>query len=268
MEMTHYMELLATNQPWNLIMFMAIPVILAEILAISELYLLFKNKSSGKVHSLSRFAGIAAGIYFTGVFIYLFLNAVVPLSVSGGWRGIADMIAVLTYLAGVVPLGAITLLELGLIKKKASEQEKKKTHVFWIGAFLVLAHVAMIFGMLNPTVTGWKETTVTTSQHQMSDGSMMNSDMNMSMNDMNQSLVGKKSDEFDKAFIHQMIMHHQGAVEMAETAQKNAKHQEIKDLAKDIIASQSAEITNMERWQQEWGYTNNEDKSTMQMMHR
>lgn len=25
--MTHYMELLATNQPWNLLIFMAIPVI-------------------------------------------------------------------------------------------------------------------------------------------------------------------------------------------------------------------------------------------------
>ena len=28
MNMTHYMELLATNQPWNLIIFMAIPVVL------------------------------------------------------------------------------------------------------------------------------------------------------------------------------------------------------------------------------------------------
>ena len=28
MSMTHYMELLASNQPWNLILFMAIPVIL------------------------------------------------------------------------------------------------------------------------------------------------------------------------------------------------------------------------------------------------
>ena len=32
MNMTHYMELLATNQPWNLIMYMVIPVALAEAL--------------------------------------------------------------------------------------------------------------------------------------------------------------------------------------------------------------------------------------------
>ena len=47
MNMTHYMELLATNQPWNLIIFMAIPVILAETLAITELYLLFSRKFEG-----------------------------------------------------------------------------------------------------------------------------------------------------------------------------------------------------------------------------
>lgn len=28
--MTHYMGLLAVNQPWNLLLFMAIPVVLAE----------------------------------------------------------------------------------------------------------------------------------------------------------------------------------------------------------------------------------------------
>ena len=37
MAMTHYMELLAVRQPWNLLLFMALPVILAETLAITEL---------------------------------------------------------------------------------------------------------------------------------------------------------------------------------------------------------------------------------------
>jgi len=267
MEMTHYMELLATNQPWNLILFMAIPVVLAEILAISELYLLFQNKSSGRVYSLSKFAGIAAGIYFTGVFVYLFSTAVIPLTTNGGWRGIADVIAVLTYLSGVVPLGVIALLELNLIKKDASERDKKKTHVFWIGAFLVLAHIAMIFGMLNPTVAGWKESDSESSQHQMSDDTTMSSEMNTSMEDMSQALKNKTGDEFDKAFLHQMIMHHQGAVEMADAAQKYAKHQEIKDLARNIITSQAAEITDMERWQQEWGYMSESDASMMHTMH-
>lgn len=41
MNMTHYMELLATNQPWNLIMYMVIPVALAEALVATEFFLPF-----------------------------------------------------------------------------------------------------------------------------------------------------------------------------------------------------------------------------------
>lgn len=154
MEMTHYMELLATNQPWNLLIFMAIPVILAEYIAISELYILFTHKE-GRIKQLNRVAGIILGIYFFGVFLYLMKNAVLPLTMSGGWRGIGDIIAVGFYLLGVVPLGGIALLEMGLFKKQDSAHEKMKMHVFFVGMFLVVAHIAMIFGMLNPTVVGY-----------------------------------------------------------------------------------------------------------------
>lgn len=58
MQMTHYMELLAVNQPWNLILFMAIPVILAETVAISELYLLITKKRDGNIALMSKIAGI------------------------------------------------------------------------------------------------------------------------------------------------------------------------------------------------------------------
>ena len=34
MNMTHYMELLATNQPWNLIIYMLIPVALAVVFSL------------------------------------------------------------------------------------------------------------------------------------------------------------------------------------------------------------------------------------------
>lgn len=159
MSMTHYMELLSTQQPWNLLIFMAIPVVLAETLAIAELYLLFTKNNTGKVRQISRIAGIAAGIYFTGIFLYLFKNAVIPITAAGEWRGIADVIAVGMYLLGVVPLAGIALLELGLIYKKADEHKKRMVHAFLIGMFLIVAHVAMIFGMLDPSVTGYTTST-------------------------------------------------------------------------------------------------------------
>jgi hypothetical protein len=150
MNMTHYMELLATNQPWNLIIFMAIPVILAEFIAVTELiFLLNRNFGSG-VKKANRIASIVAGIYFLFIFIYLFFTAFIPLSTQGGWRGIADVIAVGFYLLGVVPLFGMTLLELGLIARGRTDQDKIKVHAGFVGLFLVVAHVAMIFGMLDP----------------------------------------------------------------------------------------------------------------------
>lgn len=148
--MTHYMELLATNQPWNLILFMAIPVILAEFIAVTELYILLQKNVRGTLKKLNGIAGIIVGLYFVGVFVYLLFNAVIPLTTTGGWRGPADLIAVGFYLLGVVPLLGMALLELGVVLRSASPEAKLKLHATFVGVFLIVAHVAMIFGMLDP----------------------------------------------------------------------------------------------------------------------
>jgi uncharacterized protein (DUF305 family) len=77
---------------------------------------------------------------------------------------------------------------------------------------------------------------------------------NMGMDEMAQSMQGKTGDAFDKAFIDAMIVHHQGAIEMAEMAELQAKHQEIKQLSNDIITAQTTEITQMQQWLKDWGY--------------
>ena len=152
MPMTHYMELLATNQPWNLILFMAVPVILAETVAITELFILFSRQFHGPLRNLNRTASIIGGIYFVGVFGYLMLNAVIPLTQNGEWRGPADVIAVGAYLLGVVPLLGLALLDLGITGRGLSDEQKLKQHAFWVAVFLIVAHIAMIFGMLDPAV--------------------------------------------------------------------------------------------------------------------
>ena len=148
--MTHYMELLATNQPWNLLIFMAVPVICAETLAICELIILFTRNLKGIAKKVSKVTGIFAGLYFLGVFIYLFVNAVIPLTSTGDWRGPADVIAVSFYLSGLIPFFGMFLLEIGVIGRKRDEVSKLKLHAIFIGIFLVVAHIAMIIGMLNP----------------------------------------------------------------------------------------------------------------------
>jgi len=51
----------------------------------------------------------------------------------------------------------------------------------------------------------------------------------------------------DRAFVADMVPHHKSAVEMAKVASERAERPEIQQLAKDIVASQNAEITTMAR---------------------
>ena len=157
MGMTHYMELLAVHQPRNLIIFMAIPVVLAETLAITELVILFQRAATPAwVRTTSRIAGLVAGPIMLAIFLHLLVNAVVPLTLAGAWRGPADVIAVLFYLSGVIPLVGITLVELGIIGTDPTS--RMKWHATFIALFLVVAHVAMIFGMLDPGLLGYRMT--------------------------------------------------------------------------------------------------------------
>ncbi|NBR29021.1 MAG: permease [Betaproteobacteria bacterium] len=165
MSMTHYMELLAVNQPWNLLIFMAGPVVLAETLAITELYLLFTRKMDGAVRQLNRAAGIIVGIYFAGIIVYLMVNAVVPITRAGEWRTIIDVIAVGSYLLAGLPLIWIALQEVGIINAGASEMDKLRVHAICVAIFLVVGHIAMIFGMLDPAILGFSPPAAMEMQH-------------------------------------------------------------------------------------------------------
>lgn len=163
--MTHYMELLATNQPWNLIIYMVIPVVLAEALVATEFFTVFLRGTQDTTwKKWNKWIGIVLGFYFLGIFLNL-TTTVVP---NIEWRGTADILAVGSYLAGVIPLFSIALLELGVIGKGKSENEKMKLHFLLLTAFLVVAHVAMVFGMVDPTIMGWSaDTKMGNMQHNM-----------------------------------------------------------------------------------------------------
>jgi uncharacterized protein (DUF305 family) len=49
----------------------------------------------------------------------------------------------------------------------------------------------------------------------------------------------------DRAFVREMIPHHQMATDMAKMAEMQAQHAQIRSLAKSIIQTQSAEITRL-----------------------
>lgn len=150
MQVTHYMQLLMANQPWNIIFFMAIPVILAEALTATEFFVAFRHAYAGTLRNINRIIGISLGIYFTLIASYLLINVIPSIS----WRGPIDIIAVGFYVAGFIPLLSIALLELGIVEKSAPPERHMIYHISLLITFLVFAHIAMIFGMLNPTLLG------------------------------------------------------------------------------------------------------------------
>lgn len=86
----------------------------------------------------------------------------------------------------------------------------------------------------------------------MNHSGMMSSNMQSTMDNMITGLQGKTGDDFDKAFLNEMTLHHQGAIKMANLALQNSKRQEIKDMARAIIDAQTKEIQQISEWQKNW----------------
>lgn len=76
--------------------------------------------------------------------------------------------------------------------------------------------------------------------------------MDQAMGSMTDALIGASSAEFDQAFLSQMILHHEGALEMAALGLERASHEEIRLMSQDIISTQSKEIDAMKEWQSSW----------------
>jgi uncharacterized protein (DUF305 family) len=78
--------------------------------------------------------------------------------------------------------------------------------------------------------------------------------MGMGSGGMARQMVTENGKYSDKAFIDAMVPHHQGAIAMAEVALKNAEHEEIKELSRNIVSTQRAEIEELKAIkQQEFG---------------
>ncbi len=120
-----------------------------------------------------------------------------------------------------------------------------------VGVLLTTLYFGSDSGMMNRKYSAYQSNRM---MHQMPDGSIMDSqtDMSQMMGSMASGLKGKTGDAFDKAFLSEMIVHHQGAVVMAQAVLKTSKRPELIKLANDIISAQTKEINMMKGWEKEW----------------
>lgn len=159
---THYMDLLMQNSPWNLIIFMAIPVILAETIAITDLFLLRAPNAHPTLSKINRIAGILAGLSFVGIIAYFIPNVVIPLTSTGEFRTWIDVVAIGSYILAGIPMILLALLNLKLLLRKAGEDKRSNCAILLLATFLVLSHIAMIFGMVDPGIAGYSPKAATT----------------------------------------------------------------------------------------------------------
>lgn len=190
MVMTHYMELLSLHEPWFLILFMLVPMVLAEtILAAGAFSLLYKDSRSEKWDSLSHICGLILGVFFIVATVYIVTSYVPTIQ----WRGPIDYISIWAYVLGVIPAVLILLQELGIIFKGLDTTAKIKKHIVLMILFVLFTHLAMVFGMADPQLAGYVPPKQNNMQMQMNgnmpmdhsqmDHSQMNHDqMNGQMN--------------------------------------------------------------------------------------
>ena len=65
---------------------------------------------------------------------------------------------------------------------------------------------------------------------------------------MHRDMDIKYSGDADVDFVRGMISHHQGAIDMAKVALGNAKDEQIRKWATDVIREQEREIAEMQAW--------------------
>ncbi len=139
--------------------------------------------------------------------------------------------------------GAIAMANLAL--KKAKHPEIKT-----LATAIIAAQTTEIQSM-NGWYQDWFGSVVPKVSTGMMSGGIM-SQNGMHMGGQEDMTALENATDFDKAFIEEMIPHHQLAIMMANMLQSGTNRPEMQQLAKNIITSQSKEIQQMQGWYVQW----------------
>lgn len=139
--------------------------------------------------------------------------------------------------------GAIAMANLALQKAKHPELKTLATAI-------IAAQTSEIESM-NSWYQDWFGNSVPKVNTGMMGGGMMSVN-GMHMGGQEDMTVLENATDFDKAFIEEMIPHHQLAIMMANMLRSGTNRPEMKQLANNIITSQSKEIQQMQAWYTQW----------------
>jgi uncharacterized protein (DUF305 family) len=161
--------------------------------------------------------------------------------------GPADANYDLRFIDGMIPHheGAVVMAQEALEKSQRPE-------ILELAEAIIAAQADEIAQMANWRADWYADASPQLQMWDAGMGHMMRMSAEMEANMRMDVSLGEADDDFDLRFIEAMIPHHEGAIVMAEDALDKSERPEILELAQAILASQQAEIEQMESWKQEW----------------
>ena len=142
---------------------------------------------------------------------------------------------------------AITKAQLAEIKAKTPEVKQLATNI--------IGSQGKEIDQMKSWYKQWFGRDLPTGKNVMTQHGMMGGNQSMHM-----GMMGNETDstrlenavDFDKAFVEDMIPHHQMAVMMASMLKNGSSRPEMRKLADDIITAQTSEIDQMRGWLTQW----------------
>jgi uncharacterized protein (DUF305 family) len=70
-------------------------------------------------------------------------------------------------------------------------------------------------------------------------------EIDLAMSNMNRSMLTTPTGDIDRDFVHVMVPHHQGAVDMARAEIKYGRNDELRQFARRMVSQQEGEISSL-----------------------
>ena len=129
-----------------------------------------------------------------------------------------------------------------------------KNNVLTVGLFALIVGLFIGYTLAPRTASNTEEVAETHIEVEEHDEELISGDgmMMHAMEEMTRGFKGKTGEEFEKAFLEMMIVHHIGAIEMAEQLLKETERPELVKMGNDIITVQTDEVNMMKGWLNDW----------------
>lgn len=141
---------------------------------------------------------------------------------------------------------------LDCVDKPNSKLMREKSLKTSLAMFLsLISAFVLATACSNATSNPIRETNSSTVRENKGESSQMSQHDDMMNHEMLMDL-GPADAEYELRFIDAMVLHHQGAINMAQEVLQHSQRPEMKELAREIITAQEQEIEQMKQWRKTW----------------